>query len=442
MKRPRREPIVLSQMRPATLFFVLSGCIVLTIGLLNFNSLVTFFRKIMSALGPVLAGFVIAYLLNPAVNWLEKRLSKWFAKPIAKHESLKNFPRAFSAFFSVLLFIGTVVLLVAATSSQVATGLSTAIQKLPVYTAQLTEKAEKLLSDDNILSEYLNRLNENFSGTTLGTDKVDPVDLSQKILSVLATGAVSTLGFIYSVVVGFIIAVYLLASKERFIKQFKQILYAVCKPKTARWLDSQMTAANETFGTAVLGKMIDSVLIGIFCFIGCTCLQMPYTALIAVIIGMTNIIPYFGPIFGAIPCLLLVLMENPMKALYLLVFIVALQQFDANILDPRIVGQSIGLPAFWELFACMLGAGLFGMVGLILGVPAFAVLYSVIRQLVTERLNDRVQDGELESEFVRDTLGVTEPVEESGLLDDDDSDSPYVQHLILLEDIAEQPKQS
>ena len=125
-----------------------------------------------------------------------------------------------------------------------------------------------------------------------------------------------------------------------------------------------------------------------------------------------------------------------------MIFIIALQQFDANILDPRIVGKSIGLPAFWELFACLLGGGLFGIVGLIIGVPAFAVIYTLVKQIVSERLGDRVKDGELTPEFLQNTLGITEIVQESGLFSDDESDSPYIQHLILLEDIAQQPQQS
>jgi len=241
------------------------------------------------------------------------------------------------------------------------------------------------------------------------------------------------------VVIGFVVAVYLLVSKERFLRQWKQVLFSVFQPKTAHWIDERMAKANETFGTAVVGKTADSVIIGIFCFIGCTFMQMPYTALISVIIGITNMIPYFGPILGALPCLLLILMENPIKALYFLIFIVILQQFDANILDPRIVGTSIGLPAFWELFACMLGGGIFGIIGLIIGVPLFAMIYGLIKQLVSERLSDRAHKGELEPDFVRDTLGVTTTVEKSGLFTEETTESPYVQNLMLLEEISEQP---
>lgn len=439
MKRQRREPIVLSQMRPITLFLVLAGCITLTFAFIHFSDVASFFRRITSALGPVFAGFVFAYLLAPAATMLEKRFAKWLVRPIEKHPRLSILPRGISSFLVVALFIGSIVLLVIATFSQVVTGLSTAIDQLPHYFDLIMEHIEKLLHADNTLAGYLRDLQERFSATELGMGNVDPVDITQKILSAVASGATSTLGFLYDVIVGFVIAVYLLISRKRFVRQWKQILYAVCKPKTADWIDKQMTAANQTFGTAAIGKLLDSLLIGMLCFIGVTIIGAPYTTLIAVIIGVTNMIPYFGPIFGAIPCVLLILMENPLKALYFLIFIIALQQFDANILDPKIVGKSIGLPAFWELFACLLGGGLFGIIGLIIGVPMFAVVYTLVRQLVLERLDERANDGELTPEFLSETLGVSGNIEDSGLFRDDESDSPYLQHLILLEDIAQKP---
>ncbi|MBR4200644.1 MAG: AI-2E family transporter [Oscillospiraceae bacterium] len=437
MKRQRREPIMLSQMRPITLFFVLSGCIAVTFAFLRFDSVSKFIGKILSALGPVFAGFVFAYLLAPAASMLEKRFEKWMRKAVEKHPKLSALPRVISSFLVVLLFIGSITLLVIVTFSQVVSGVSTAIDKLPHYFDLIIEHIQKLLRTDNNIMRYLNELQAKFSASDLGMGKVDTMDVSQRFLSLLASGAAGTFYFVYDTVVGFVIAVYLLISRDRFLRQWKQILYAVCKPKTAAWIDKQMTAANQTFGTAVLGKLIDSVIIGMICFIGISIIGVPYSTLIAVIIGVTNVIPYFGPIFGAIPCVLLILMESPPKALYFLIFVVALQQFDANILDPRIVGKSIGLPAFWELFACMLGGGLFGIIGLIIGVPLFAVVYTIIKQLVTERLEERAKDGEITEEFLKDKLGITEAVPESGFFEDDDS--PYLQHLVLLEDIAQQP---
>ncbi len=436
MKRQEREPIALSKAWQITLILVLVGSVMLV---LHLDAVLQFLRRIVSALSPVFAGFVFAYLLTPAATMLEKRLQKIMKKQIQKHPKLKMMPRCISSFLAVLLFVGTIALLVIVTFSQFVSGLSTAIDHIPHYFDVVMENVEKLIHADNMVAEYLRDLKDQFSSSKLGAGNIDTIDVTRKILSVIASGATSTLGFLYAVIIGLIIAVYLLISRTRFIRQWRQLLYAVCKPKTADWINKQMSAANHTFGTAAIGKLIDSLIIGMLCFIGVTIIGMPYTTLIAVIVGTTNVIPYFGPVIGAIPCFLLVLMENPPQALYFLIFIIALQQFDANILAPKIIGQSIGLPAFWELFACLLGGGLFGVIGLIIGVPMFAVMYTLVRQLVMERLDERAKNGELAPEFLRDTLEVSGYIEDSGLFHDDESESPYLQHLVLLEDIAQKP---
>ena len=430
---------MLSQMRPITLFLVLCGCILFTYGLINLSDVSAWFNKVFSALQPVIVGFVFAYLLNPAAIWLEKRFDRIFAKPIAKHPKLRTLPRVLSSFLVVLVFVGGLVALVIAVFTQVMNGVGTFLERLPEYVNSITDSVQRFFQKDSSFNNYIKQFFANISTSDLVTGHLNTVDLSQKLLSMIVSGASGTFGVLYNVVIGFVVAVYLLVSKERFLRQWKQVLFSVFKPKTAHWIDDRMSKANDTFGTAVVGKTADSVIIGIFCFIGCTIMQIPYTAMVAVIIGITNMIPYFGPILGSIPCLLLILMENPVKALYFLIFIVILQQFDANILDPRIVGTSIGLPAFWELFACMLGGGLFGIVGLIIGVPLFAMIYGLIKQLVGERLSDRAHKGELDSSFVRETLGVTTEVEKSGLFDSEAADSPYVQNFVVLEEISEQP---
>lgn len=408
MKRPKREPIALAQMRPFTLFLVLSGCIAVTFGFIHLTAVIGWLKKLLSALGPVLFGAIFAYLLNPAMEIFEKRINKLFAKPLAKHPKLHAVPRVVSSLLAVLLFAGSLTLLAVSTFSQVVDGISTFLDKLPEYIDNITEWVDHFLHDNGNLTKYANALIERISATEIGTGQVDTVDITQKILSMLASGATSTLGFVYNVVVGFIITIYLLISKERFLRQWKQVLYAVASPGVAKKIDEEMVNANEIFGTAILGKMIDSLLIGSICFMFNTIMSMPYATLIAVIIGVTNMIPYFGPIIGAIPCVLLLLMESPTKALYFLIFIVVLQQIDANLLDPRIVGKSIGLPAFWELFACLLGGGLFGIIGLVLGVPAFALVYRLVKRAVQEKLQERGRRDQIESEFLAVQLGITD----------------------------------
>ncbi len=435
MKRPKREPIVLAQMRPVTLFLVLSGCIAVTFAFINISSVVGFLGKILSALGPVLTGVLFAYLLNPAMEFLERRFKRMFAKTIAKHEKLRAMPRVLGSFLAVLLFAGSVVLLTVSTFSQVVDGISTFLDKLPEYIDNLTAWVDSFLHNNSALTKYINELIERISATELGTGQVDTVDITQKILSVLASGAAGTFGFVYDVVVGFVITVYLLISKERFLRQWKQILYAVAPQSAAARIDEEMTNANKIFGTAILGKMIDSLLIGAICFMSNKIMGMPYATLIAVIIGVTNMVPYFGPIFGAIPCILLLLMESPVKALYFLIFIVVLQQIDANLIDPRIVGSSIGLPAFWELFACLLGGGLFGVPGLILGVPVFALVYQITKRVVKERLQNRGRRGQITAEFLSTQLGVTDLDMEPDTEMPQEPESPYEQRFIQLDEL-------
>lgn len=442
IKRRQREPIMVSQMRPFNLFLVLSGCICVAFSLLHLSEVVGFLRKLLSAMSPVLVGFVFAYLLNPVATWLEKRFLSLMGGAIKKHPKLSHIPRVMGSFLTVLLFVGSLTALVIAVFSQVVDGVSTMIDKFPHYVDLITSRAQRILRNDNTITVYLRQLSERFSASDLGMGKVDTMDITQRVLSAVASGAAGTFGFLYTTVVGFIVTVYLLISKERFIRQWKQVLYAVCKPKTAERFDTQMVKVNKTFSTAVLGKLIDSIIIGVLCFVGITIIGTPYSMLIAVIIGITNIIPYFGPVVGAIPCTLLILMESPTKALYFVIFVIALQQFDANILDPRIVGQSIGLPAFWELFACLLGGGLFGIIGLIIGVPAFAVIYELIRTVVIRRLEERVRAGEIDAADLEKKVGVKINPEDLESMEKEETevqDSQYVQQLFLLEEIAETP---
>ena len=432
-KKVRREPIVLSQMHPVTLLLVLCGCILFAFALMHFDALVGFFKKILSALGPVFAGLVIAYLLNPAQNWLEKRLEKLFHRVKEKHPNgYRAATRGASSFLAVILFVGAVALLVIATFSQVMDGIETLIEKMPHYIDMLADRAEKILASENRISQYLEQLSERFFNMQTS---MDPTETAQKVGAAILSGAAGTLGILYDVVVGVIVSVYLLISKETFIRQFKRILYAVLSKDTADSLTKGAGRANRTFGTAILGKLVDSTLIGIFCFIGLVIMKMPYTALIAVIIGVTNVIPFFGPIIGAIPCVLLILMENPWKALYFLIFIIALQQFDCNFLDPKIVGKSIGLPAFWELFACLLGGGLFGIVGMAIGVPFFAVFYAILEEAIRKKLRREMSD-----EFLAESLGYdlqSMPQVDEEEVEQADEESDYIQHLILLEELSQ-----
>ena len=185
------------------------------------------------------------------------------------------------------------------------------------------------------------------------------------------------------------VAIYLLMSKETFIGQGKKVVYAVFPSKIGNYITRTLRVSNEIFGGFISGKILDSAIIGVLCYVGLLALKMPYSMLVAVIVGVTNVIPFFGPYIGAVPSFVLIALAEPVKGLYFLVFILVLQQLDGNFIGPKILGDSTGLSPFWVVFAILVGGGLFGFMGMLLGVPTFAVIYYLIRELVAYILRKR-----------------------------------------------------
>jgi predicted PurR-regulated permease PerM len=192
-----------------------------------------------------------------------------------------------------------------------------------------------------------------------------------------------------NLVIGVIISIYLLSGKTRLLAQAKKVCYAVLGKRRGGYLCNVCTYANRVFGSFIGGKLLDSLIIGILCFLGLSILDMPYTMLISIIVGVTNIIPFFGPYLGAIPSALLLLVIDPMEALYFIIFILVLQQIDGNIIGPVILGDATGLGSLWVVVAILVFGGLFGIFGMVIGVPLFAVLYKIASELINKLLEER-----------------------------------------------------
>lgn len=206
------------------------------------------------------------------------------------------------------------------------------------------------------------------------------------ILGNISNGVITFFKAIYNIVLGYIVAIYLLLGKEKFIAQGKKLLYTIFKPDKAYIILDNLRYTDKIFGGFLLGKIIDSLIIGIICFAFMLLFDMPYALLLSVIVGITNIIPYFGPIIGAVPCAFLVLLVSPSKCLTFIIFIVILQQFDGNVLGPKILGNKTGLQSFWVLFSIIVFGGLFGFLGMLFGVPLFAIIYSFFNGVCSRRL--------------------------------------------------------
>ena len=210
-----------------------------------------------------------------------------------------------------------------------------------------------------------------------------------KIITNLSTGLYSVLRTVLNILIGFVVACYVLGNVESFSAKCKKVLYSMFSIQNADNLLSAFRFTDRAFNGFIIGKIIDSAIIGVICYIVCSILNMPYTVLVSVVVGVTNVIPVFGPFIGGIPTALIILLVSPAKALIYIIFIIILQQIDGNILGPKILGSSIGINGFWIMFAILLGGGLFGVAGMILAVPMFAVLYSGFGLLVKKRLKDR-----------------------------------------------------
>ena len=256
---------------------------------------------------------------------------------------------------------------------------------LPGQVRDLMEWITEKMADDTELSGIVTRVYSeamNFLSTWVKTDMIDQLYL-------VIDGLLGAVNVVAEFFIGIIIAVYLMVSRETFVSQGKKVIYAFLNDEHANMFIQLLKECNRIFGGFINGKLLDSLIIGILCFIGCSLLQMPYSVLVAVIIGVTNVIPFFGPYIGAIPSTILIMLDSPSKGLIFIVFILVLQQFDGNILGPKILGDSIGLSPFWIIFAILLGGGLFGVVGMLFGVPVFAVFHFLIKSFIDYRLSKK-----------------------------------------------------
>lgn len=337
-------------------------------------------KVIFNAVAPFVCGFIFAFLMKPFRNLVE---NKWLKNQNWKFKT----KRIIAVSLAMLLFILIIVAFFAVLLPQLASSITSFVQSFSTY----LDHFESLLNPDNASSpevgQVISAINsgmksivENISTWLTGA--------SGGIQKILSAGVNFVVGIV-NAFIGIIVAVYMLYDEEKFKKTFKRIFYALLPEKGADWLIYVYRLNKVAFNGFIFGKLIDSLIIGILCYISVAIMRIPYPVLIAVIIGLTNIIPVFGPFIGAIPCLFILVVIDPWAALKFLIFIIILQQFDGNLLGPKILGGTIGLPTLWTMFAIIVGGSLFGIVGMIVGVPIFSVLYTLIKDYVNYRLKKK-----------------------------------------------------
>lgn len=370
-----------------TIFLTFFACMVVFFLFLRYEGFASGWSNLLVVLQPVLFGAVGAYLVNPIMKAYEKRILD-YKLPRAKDEAkAKKSARSLAITLGVLTFLAIIIAIIGIIIPQMVANISDLTKSVPRELARFTAWLDEN-SDADVVVWFSDLVTE-VTDSIVGWLKTDFLKEGLEYISSIANGVYIVVRSLLNLIIGIIVAIYILQSKEKFTGQLKKIIYALFKPHTGNKIIHVMRRSNDIFGGFIIGKIIDSLIIGVIAFVVCKILQMPYSALLATIIGVTNIIPFFGPFIGAIPCLILVVLYNPLKALYLLIFIIILQQVDGNIIGPKILGDSTGLSSFWVIFAILIGGGFFGVIGMILGVPVFAVIYYLLKKLFEAKLRHR-----------------------------------------------------
>lgn len=371
-------------------FLVIAAAVIFFFLLFRLDTIRSFFHKLTGILQPIIIGFVIAYLLSPIMEFFERQLTHFILSKTKRNtvsSRISSLIRGISIFLSFLISFFFIYILGSLIIPELYVSITGIIKDMPGHIDMFTNWINHTLDNNQLAATYVKE------GIVRITDYFEnwvETDLLSKVntwVNYFATGVIGVINIIKNLLIGIIVSVYVLIEKEHFAAQGKMIIYALFKTQPANVIIKTLRQSNKIFGGFIMGKIIDSMIIGVLCFIGLSFLKMPYTLLVSVIVGVTNVIPFFGPYFGAIPSAVLILFIDPIKCLYFLIFILVLQQIDGNIIGPTILGDSTGLSAFWVIFSILAAGGLFGLIGMLIGVPVFAVVYYIVSTYIEYRLS-------------------------------------------------------
>ncbi|MEF9992360.1 MAG: AI-2E family transporter [Romboutsia sp.] len=337
-------------------------------------------NEYIAILQPFTIGFVIAYLLNFILKFYEEKLfdsGKMSNINSKSKRGLGILLTYITGGIILYLFIQFVV-------PQLVDSVVGLANDIPTYVTNLTNLIDGLIKDVNIDDEYLNLAMEKLNEVVTFI-----INLGTNLIPILGNLVKAVASSVWNILIGIIISIYLLIDKEKFYALGKKMTYAIFNKEHAYTVLELAHRSNNTFGRFLSGKILDSAIIGVMTFVILTAFKMPYTLLISVIICITNIIPFFGPFIGAIPSAVIILFVSPIKSLWFLLIIFVIQQVDGNIIGPKILGDSIGISAFWILFSLLIAGKVLGLVGMIIGVPLFAIIYSIIKDIIEAKLRKK-----------------------------------------------------
>ncbi len=353
----------------------------------NFDAFAKKMSGFAAVATPIIIGIFCAYLLNPLMMKLENGVFRKWSR--SGERRLKARARVLSLIITMLIILAFLTMIIMLVIPQLVTNIIVIFNNMDGYIATVRNFLTKISEDNPTLAQFLDApLNDfdKFIKDIWNQYSSQLLGFAQNV----ASGIWSVIDVLKNVFIGLTLSIYLLAKKEMFVGQTKKLMFAFLKPERAQRFLGVCRDASQKFLGSIIGKIIEALIVAMLCFIGCVCMNIPFSPLIAVIMFVFNLIPFIGPFIGAIPCcLLLLLSETPISALWFVIFIVILQIIDGNVIAPWILGDQTGLPAVWVLIAIIIGGGFFGVLGMLLGVPVCAVVYMLVKEFIENRLKKR-----------------------------------------------------
>ncbi|WP_370773573.1 AI-2E family transporter [Clostridium sp.] len=361
-------------------FLVICASILLYLGISQINLIEASISDFIGTLQPFIIGGALAYLLNFILRFYEDY--------ILSHKTFNKLKKSGKRGIGLLLTYITAsiitYLFIQFVLPQLIESIIGLVNNIPQYLNDLTKVTNEIFDDLNLQPEYISLITDKF-----GEAITYIITLISNLVPVIGNFIVGATSSILNIIIGIIVSIYILIDKEKFMALGKKIVYAICSENKAKFILRLATQSNMTFSRFIGGKILDSFIIGVLTFLILTIFKMPYILLISVIIGVTNIIPFFGPFIGGIPAAIIILFVSPIQALWFVIIIIIIQQIDGNIIGPKILGDSIGISAFWILFSLLVAAKFMGFVGMIIGVPLFAIFYSIIKEIIEDKLRKK-----------------------------------------------------
>ena len=383
---------------------VISACILVAFyfAIYRISGLTNWFGKVWSVFQPIIMGFILAFLMNPIMKFFEHHLYKWFKKITKTEQTAFTVTRTISSILALLVIVGLVVFIIYAVVPELIDTITYLVNHIEEQIAGVLDWANEITKgkyEESIMNAKENKIDTAIETAISYVEQYLNVD-QDEMISFVTTYVISIGRLVVNIIIAMFVSVYVLISKETFKGQTKKIIVGLLKGEHANIVMEVLRKSGDIFYGFIIGKIVDSIIIGIICYISCLIMSMPYALLVSVIIGVTNVIPVFGPYIGAVPTVIIIFLTEPMQGIYFLIFVLILQQFDGNWLGPKILGNSTGISSFWVVFAVVVGGGLFGVPGMIIGVPVMAIIYYLLSRHSKYLLNKKGLPGDT-NEYVR-----------------------------------------